>query len=895
MRPPRYTFHLDGIFKATVDNFVSGRAPGTETDGYISQPIVVTSSAKILFTDIRFVSTTPSFFIHEYSNVTPTGGSLIRSVPVIAPSGTVTFSVTTKSIVIEVAPAYRNLLATSDSYASVVTIPWTVHPLYSQLKKQYKRSGDNRFMRKSINGELVFKGADFDRIIQYGDFFRFRVRVNITSTGSEYVAGSFSIADCKLNYTQKEAAVSPDEDDEYSETIDHFSDEVNLFKNPPAVTRLQSTKRGIFQVYLQGTDTLMNFFGGSSYETTLTESVEDFDELTGKYAFGFSGHYCDLYLKGTNGYDGVYIGKLDEHPEVTQSQIVSLLKGWYNPDNPSHTLKLGLKLVGVAGSMVPSQFSSYLPVGYNYSNWEQFQDAYNSSYVFLYDAYVLVLLDGSDNTILQSDFFICCRSADRVKFQQKPYLGDASRGITMRLPGTAGEAGKVVSTIHYGVFSRYLVDVPSVGGTDATPLGANDFAKLSRDYHYAIPVQLGDGGINTGINQAAIAQSIALYSQPTSFGADQRGQYFIPYDGWEFPNAFSMPISPSRWVNSSLWFSLVPGNYYDYTDGWDRASRKVYDIPAFSLADVIKTTGIDVSFEGTTTYSDFLYRSSGGHKLFITPITNVTAGEGCEPATRAMLSLSSVLDLVKDLYNCYWFIDAQKRLRIEGIAYFLNGGSYTPGSADTLDLSELYDAKNKVKLSYFQAEKEFSVDELNRQYTYGWDQEVTTAFGNYDVRFFGPHIPQDQTIEIRPSKFNPDLDLMTVAPDSFSPDSFAIIESQTTGTAIPIGTVQIINSDILYQAERTLQALNSYLSWPHLFQNKLLYLDSPRYAISPRVTYPEIIGDAIVKKYGRQKISLQVESDLNEYTEVTTPVGTGAIESMTIDLDSKAAEITLEI
>lgn len=60
--------------------------------------------------------------------------------------------------------------------------------------------------------------------------------------------------------------------------------------------------------------------------------------------------------------------------------------------------------------------------------------------------------------------------------------------------------------------------------------------------------------------------------------------------------------------------------------------------------------------------------------------------QSSEPATILNMNFGELLDALKNLFNCYWFVDGEY-FRIEHLSYFENGYSYTTNNQPTYDLT----------------------------------------------------------------------------------------------------------------------------------------------------------------------------------------------------------------
>ena len=79
-------------------------------------------------------------------------------------------------------------------------------------------------------------------------------------------------------------------------------------------------------------------------------------------------------------------------------------------------------------------------------------------------------------------------------------------------------------------------------------------------------------------------------------------------------------------------------------------------------------------------------------KVLITPKSNLVKGDYDTPAKKAPVKLKELLDMLRDIFQCYWFIDydgVDYKLRIEHVSFFKNGGSYGGSPTVGTDLTLL--------------------------------------------------------------------------------------------------------------------------------------------------------------------------------------------------------------
>ena len=204
---------------------------------------------------------------------------------------------------------------------------------------------------------------------------------------------------------------------------------------------------------------------------------------------------------------------------------------------------------------------------------------------------------------------------------------------------------------------------------------------------------------------------------------DDYGDYFTsnflnPYTDLFYGKP--IPVSRSAWANTSIWVT--------FSDSWrdfEAKFRLEYTLKdAYSLADVISTMLKEIDprlkHEGTSEYSQFLYSGTSplsfdtarnGYKVYIAPKSNVLKGNYDQAAQKAELSFEQLMDMLRNCFRCYWFIDEYNRFRIEHISYFLKGMSYTNPTSQ-FNLTQELDKISLIKKQHYIAKKKMSLINL---------------------------------------------------------------------------------------------------------------------------------------------------------------------------------------
>ena len=114
--------------------------------------------------------------------------------------------------------------------------------------------------------------------------------------------------------------------------------------------------------------------------------------------------------------------------------------------------------------------------------------------------------------------------------------------------------------------------------------------------------------------------------------------------------------------------------------------------------------------------------------VFITLKTNILKGEYDQAAQKAEISFKDLMEMLRDCFRCYWYIEDGK-FKVEHISFFIRGGSYSYSSNVQLDFTKLIDQFNKKPSTYFLSEIEYDKSDLNQRYEFGWMDDVTDLFG----------------------------------------------------------------------------------------------------------------------------------------------------------------------
>ena len=352
---------------------------------------------------------------------------------------------------------------------------------------------------------------------------------------------------------------------------------------------------------------------------------------------------------------------------------------------------------------------------------------------------------------------------------QAPAVGDK----TITMSAVTG-SGTVIAEIHdVPVYARYVCDVDSINNVATSPIPENDIVPNNRNYHRVIGYNFPE----------TILYSVRLSTTPTPYGIYQPGQYYdTPAGTWYYGDVF--PIARAAWGRVSLWFTSSPEE--QVIEESARAPFVLKD--AYPLASVISVLlgqiAPNITHEQNTNYSQFLYGSNPITGIqttpVITPKSNLIYAGYDQPAQRAPITLKWVLDMLRDCFRCYWYVDASNRFRIEHIKYFNNGLSYSGTPAIGVDLTSIQVPRNGKKWATGQDAYKYDKPEMTSRYQFGWMDEQTQLFDGYPMDIVSKFVQENKIENIDVQHFSSDVDYILLNPTVISKDGFVLMLCQTT-------------------------------------------------------------------------------------------------------------------
>lgn len=729
-------------------------------------------------------------------------------------------------------PQYRFFLKIGDTRRQA-------YPIYGDdLSKNYSQESGQMFFRTKLDGKLKFVKADYEFIMSsaFDDTVYVYLEMYDSSSNkwTDYFKGRFMRTDCTIVPDDMMLEVSLTPDDPYEIIMSGLEKEFNLIELAPEIKRVGITKRPAIQVYAAGDSVVSSFVGGTYFEQSSSEVINE-NALKNTYKFANCGYVREFSIVD----DGTGTGT--------------------DPD--------------VLGTYVSFQKDSRIEWSYQLN---QVYTKFNNSDIQLEVTY-------SENEGGQIIYFKVHKlSTDTVIAANSMYgLGLSYDGYKYPLLANSGANSYYMSYIQTPLFARVITDADSVSGVTLYNLPTDDIVDNNMNYKKVYPYS----------TQAFLISSYYSTS-PTEYGIIQPGQYFTKPPGYSYETLY--PVSRSQWINASIWFR--PTYVYETLD---TPNRKKYTLQhAYTIESCISVLlqqiTRDVYFLNTSSrflsqdsrYNNVNPVSSLAFNVLITQKTNILKGEYDQPAQKAMVTLKQIFDMLRDCFQCYWYItkeDDGYELHVEHISYFINGLRY-PGWDGTAnvskDLTQLVHPRSGKPWSYGSSEYSFEKENMPAWYQFEWADDVTFPFKGYQIEILSNYVKKDNIETISVNKFVSDVDLMLLNPSAFNEEGFALLIANTN-YELPIVSRTIGFDDFKMQ--------NGYAAFCDLQERYYL-----RSLPASKVMMNKKQKTVVPTKGKKQEVEFPAgNTDPNIYELIKTSLGNGQIKEMKINLSSRLAKVTL--
>ena len=705
------------------------------------------------------------------------------------------------------------------------------YPIYKDsLALDFEKESGQQFFRAKLSGKLTFESADYAFIAAQTFDTQFILEIFISYNAgyswTAYWRGAFWKTDCEFDGDAGTVVVKPSVLDEYTDILAGLDKEYNLIDLAPAMAEIQADKRPMVQVYVPGQSVIGCFLSGMWWEQECEEeSNESKLTETGDGKLNFA---------------------------INKSLLIADVSGSTSPELPDI----------LTGVITGAKFD-----GNTYGT----QDFVNEDYTLRYYLYA-----GGGGQI-QAWYII--RNSDSTILWQNVNTG-APQTITLPLTVTLtpqnGATGNVTLYIHETpVYARYICDTPMIDTLPTFTLPTDDIVENNRNYSRVIGYQF----------PTTIAFSNRLTTTPTQWGLYQPGQYYQP--PYSLAGQDFFPVARNDWGRVSIWFvPSVFDSLYEQPARQPFTIRNVY--PLWSvLCVLLAQISPNVTFVQSATCSEFLYSGENpitglDFELFITPKSNIVTAGYDQPAQKAPITLRYVLEMLRDCFRCYWFVE-DGFLKIEHIAWFMNGGAYSGTPVVGIDLTQQKVSRNGKPWSFGRNQYQYDKPEMTARYQFGWMDDCTQLFEGYPIDIISKFVEQGRIEEITVSQFSSDIDYILLNPSNVSKDGFVLLAAVEDGVTYKLPYVNFMvgtNDHYLQNAYVAFCMLQAYYAYD---------MPAPSYSING--VQKTALG---VKKMKSQSIKFPLFNDPNFFELVKTTLGNGTIEKLSLNLSSRNANATLK-
>lgn len=867
MKTPKYRFLL-GTHLQAAGNYVAGyydKFTGQFVSGGTSLKCGLVAMANV---DIQGYLAADNTFLKDNSYITLYAGnsfigtvllSSIMGTPYALPQGITSIGIT------------LDVTEMETDHPRPVYILHEAESFYSKLSKKIGKESGQMFFREVLDTDLHFVGSEADIILAYSVEDKFMViceRWNYTnSTWNVYHSDTFGVTDCSFDLAAHTCTPKLTPLDNYSRLLARYSDEYDLIKLKPEICRIKTSLRPIIELYEKGSGVITRFLGGTYWETEVTPE-DDERRLTD------TEHFNALSIDPSWAYMDV----------AFYSTVLTVPSGryMYDPNNNYYWLQNADGFWAWSPATTPWGAALTLSRDGN-----PVMSANNTPWMIQpagYSGAADLPLDSSSTTPV---FYM-------------------NQKLTPVLLGNAWPR-------LYSIYGRVVGNNDVLFGQTAFDLPQDDFAVDSPSYKKCAPLIKDLAKLYLSTDSSSTPTIYGIKSNPAEYYTNEN----LPVEGG-LHGVRPMPIGKYEWGEGSFWF-----NYPDNYALMEQESRYDYDLrDCFTLGATIRAllAVIDpsIAFVDGQECSQFFYSPyglgvamKGGYdwKVAITPKSNVLKGDYDQAAQKAPISFEELMTMLKDLYGLYWYIDSGRRLHIEHLVWFLNGGSYTDYQGNVqLNLadSNVKDAFNKKMTGYWQKAYEFNMSEAARRLELTYSEKGTEFFEGLSIDVLNSYLREASTNSKSISNFTADLDLMRIEPNRYSSDGFALLAyldvvapqppyTPTGQKSIPVTGAIVVTEKDGWQREAYVN--NLFASWlycQHFYMynlsGDLMKVGLKLESLPNAASLDSVHGLARLKK---QKVRFPFDDDPDTVDLIRTDIGYGVPEDFEIDAESRTVSATL--
>lgn len=718
-----------------------------------------------------------------------------------------------------------------------------VYPIYKSLKLEYAKASTGEYYRRKLKGNLTLQKDDYNYIDNLAFDTEMFLEIDDSQNILEKYIGYFFKTDCKFNADDLTVQVRTKVLDDYEKVLGGLQKTYNLLELTPEIQAVQVNRRPIIQVYIPGDNVITNILGGTHWEQELQiDPLFDHNTLVNTYKFYNTDNIRVIPASAAQGLSTDVTGTYDDNRLNTN--------GLYRLIEEANTIWANI-------------------TRYRYK-----------------------IQRVSDDVILYETGFTNWRET----------------GVNL-LPfnGVNGETGSFYF-VEYRIYTRYYTDLLTIertsGNTNTYGIPDNDIVSNNSNYKRVI-------GYNLGTNRFAIYDE--FLTVPTKYGrvpddAPDGGKY---YRGLQLAPSTGIdrepiPVSSSNWRAVSLWFLTDDSvQFTEYGDGLAFTLRDAFPLSS-AIQKLLSEMGTNVSFYPDADHSEFFYAATnplggfnymgtysifnnptyiGNLDYFITPKSNLINANYDQPARKADVSLQVILKMLADTFKVHWHID-NGRLRLEHISWYQKGGTYSFTPIVGTDLTTLQNIKNNKGWDFAQNKFEYDKESMPERFEYGWMDDVSPIFQGSAIDIISNFTQEGKIEDSNVGGFTTDVDYVQSNPQDISKDGFVLL-----GAVNESGTYKVPYMRWYNPNGKQYMMQNGFLSYSYI-HGKYHTSDLPSDRV--KINGQEVTLFNNITKQKKQQVKFPLSTLFNPYQLITSGVGNGKIEKLTVDLESNMVDGTLK-
>ena len=786
-----------------------------------------------------------------------------------------------------------------------------VNPIRDKaMEKELTKAPNQKFFRDNLTGKLTFLKEDFDLINDRPFGQQFTLQIDKLQDNGFYInkwfEGEFTKTDCDFDESnkQRKIEVTPKPLDRYKLLVDARNKEFDLIDLSPDPEILQVALQPMIQVYTAFSNVLTNILSGVQFEQPVLDSVFDSNTLTIDYKFTLSqtlifvpgddtlltpdvsGEYDTDYLSDNNQFQFVTIGfedtnfplQTDDPDGLAESMFIipastltdeDFLSIWEAPNGNTFEY-IGTE---IAGGLLNCGFRGLdADVAPSTGVLTHVSGAVNTN-TQTYVSY--------DNTVVRQRWGIYHANPPIPLIQQYLFLAPMNAPLVFDVINKVkrpalfspinGSIGNFKVFIE-SVYTRVLTTASNFNGSPTDDIPNEDIVSSHGRYTkiglLSYPgFQLFDG------NQLESDKYGRFIDTSTNYA----NQYFIkPVVA---ATGQQIPVNISEWTEASFWILYTPA-----LEAIQNAGNVNYFLNfTYKLSSLIKVLiqKIDPSltYEEDASHSEFFNTVNPIRGDIRTPIvapkTSVISGNIDKPARKVKVRFGDIEDMLRNFYQCYWYITDKKEFKIEFIDYFDRGLTYT-GQNINDDLTLLLEPKTGKPWSYADKKYKFEKSELPEQITHSWMDETSTPFDGVPINLLSDYVEKGNLDERTMSIFTSDIDFIHSQASSISSDGFVLFEAIQGANTFEVPFLSLLVDGDTFNLQ------NGYASMFYAALNYWLF-DLP--SIDVNLNYEDQQATTI-RKTKLQNVETPSTGEPDPMKLEISSLGTGSIDKMSINLST---------